>query len=341
MPKITIITPAYNIERYIARAVQSVLDQSLQDFELIVVDDASTDSTPFILRKFAAADSRVRLIELDKNGGQGAARNLALKQAKGEAVMFLDGDDYFAAGALQKAYDALISGGDDLVKFGLNYVSINGTSYDAASMKPFAGALNGAKFKPNINLRELGGNFFVTYYHCTIIYKRSFLELNDIWYGDGRVGEDTKFYVKALFKAKTIGVLDEPLYNYYQHGESTMAKAAKNYTQSLQKRAEMFELLRGDDIFLNAHFHHFIDSNLYWLERYAREEPSVKRSLFAAVKCAFKRFATPPRVAHLQATNPALYTKFTRLLRFDCRNYFRILNGKKPKRFWIFNIRDF
>ena len=91
-PRITVITPAYNVGRYIGEAMDSVLAQSVRDFEYLVVDDGSADNTPDVIRERAAADPRVRHITTDHVGAC-HARNVALMQASGEFIAFLDGDD--------------------------------------------------------------------------------------------------------------------------------------------------------------------------------------------------------------------------------------------------------
>ena len=101
MPLISIILPVFNGKNYIKKAIGSVLNQSLSDFELIVVNDGSTDDTQDIINSFD--DERIKVIS-QNNRGPGAARNSALRQVKGEYVMFLDSDDWYCPDALQIAY---------------------------------------------------------------------------------------------------------------------------------------------------------------------------------------------------------------------------------------------
>ena len=100
MPAVSVIMPAYNVAEYIAEAVESVLAQTFSDFELLIVNDGSTDGTPEIARRYAALDPRLHLIE-QENRGLAAARNAALRQAKGEMIALLDSDDLWAPGFLE------------------------------------------------------------------------------------------------------------------------------------------------------------------------------------------------------------------------------------------------
>lgn len=93
-PKVSVVTPAYNAEALITRTIQSVIDQTFNDWEMIIVDDCSTDNTRDIVEAWSAKDSRIRLISLEKNfGGPAGPRNVGVEQAQGEYIAFLDADD--------------------------------------------------------------------------------------------------------------------------------------------------------------------------------------------------------------------------------------------------------
>jgi teichuronic acid biosynthesis glycosyltransferase TuaG len=113
-PRISIITPAYNAEQYVKRVAQSVLSQRNIDFEWIVVDDCSTDNTYAALRAEVRGDPRTRLIRVPRNGGVSEARNIALANATGEYVCFLDADDSWAPGKLAVQYQFMKSSSADV-----------------------------------------------------------------------------------------------------------------------------------------------------------------------------------------------------------------------------------
>ena len=112
-PRITVITPTYNVAAYVGEAVDSVLCQTFRDFEYLVVDDGSTDRTVDEVRQRMAADQRLRLIEAS-HGGSANARNLALRQARGEFIAFLDGDDRWRRNFLEQQLALLESVGSDV-----------------------------------------------------------------------------------------------------------------------------------------------------------------------------------------------------------------------------------
>ena len=107
MSKVTVLVAAYNAEQYIARCLDSLRAQSHRDWQAVCVDDASSDGTLAILKDYAATDSRIEVVAMNKNGGQAKARNLALERAQGEYVCMLDSDDWFAPDALERACDVL------------------------------------------------------------------------------------------------------------------------------------------------------------------------------------------------------------------------------------------
>jgi len=113
VPRITVITPAYNVGRFIGEAMDSVLAQSFGDFEYLVVDDGSTDDTAEVIGQRAAADSRVRLLR-SNHAGACHARNVAVAEASGEYVAFLDGDDRWHPRFLQEQLSLLESAGPDV-----------------------------------------------------------------------------------------------------------------------------------------------------------------------------------------------------------------------------------
>jgi len=102
MPKISVLMPVFNEEQYLSEAIDSVLKQTMQDFEIIIVDDISTDNTIKIAQEYAKKDKRIKVFKLAKKGYRSGALNEALKHAKGEFIAFLDGDDLYEKDKLEK-----------------------------------------------------------------------------------------------------------------------------------------------------------------------------------------------------------------------------------------------
>ena len=103
-PKISVILSAYNEEKFIRKAIESVINQTLKDIEIIIINDGSTDSTLSIINGYANEDSRIVVVD-QENIGLGAARNKGMKMANGEYITFLDGDDWFRKDAFEISYN--------------------------------------------------------------------------------------------------------------------------------------------------------------------------------------------------------------------------------------------
>lgn len=114
----SIVMPVYNAEKYVSKAIESVLKQSFADFELLLIDDCSRDHSSEICARFAASDPRVILLHTPHNSGAAAARNLGLAAAKGQYIGFVDSDDTIDADLFQSAYDILHKEPYDCLKFG-------------------------------------------------------------------------------------------------------------------------------------------------------------------------------------------------------------------------------
>ena len=112
MPKISIITPAYNCEKYLPDAVKSVLSQTFTDWELLIIDDCSKDNTYRYMKKLAEKDKRIRIFQNKVNSGSAATRNYGVRLARGEWIAFLDGDDLWRGGKVGKKAGVLLGGAE-------------------------------------------------------------------------------------------------------------------------------------------------------------------------------------------------------------------------------------
>ena len=114
--KVSIIVPVYNVEEYLPQCLDSLVNQTLQDIEIICINDGSTDSSGKILDNYAQKDNRIKVITKE-NEGQGVARNLAMDHANGEYIMFCDPDDWFELSACEDAYNQISKNDNDIVFF--------------------------------------------------------------------------------------------------------------------------------------------------------------------------------------------------------------------------------
>ena len=125
MPQVSVIVPVYKVEKYVYRCIDSILNQTFTDFELILVDDGSLDNCSEICDEYAIKDCRVQVIHKE-NGGVSSARNIGLDACCCEYVTFIDSDDYVCENWLETLYNAIIKDASDLVSSGIQYVDENG-----------------------------------------------------------------------------------------------------------------------------------------------------------------------------------------------------------------------
>lgn len=211
MPQISVIIPVYNTEKYVARCLRSILQSTYQDFEIICVDDGSTDKSLQIMREIMAEDPRVRIIE-QKNAGVSAARNRGLDAASGKWIAFVDSDDWIHPQYFEVLMDGQEKLGADVVMCGNRIVS-------HVSEFPKTDVEN-LKWKVLDRKDALSGSI-VKRYVWGKLYRKS--NISDIRFSEELTWrEDTTFNV-AVFCSNPricVGTVEEPLYYYYRREES-------------------------------------------------------------------------------------------------------------------------
>lgn len=217
MVKVSVILTAFNEEKYIRKAIESILAQTLTDFELIAVNDGSTDSTLEIMSGFD--DERLVLIS-QENAGPGASRNRALDIARGEYVMYLDGDDWYREDALEIAYAEAKSKDTDMTFYRMiNYDDVTGRTYenDWFELNDFDGSFEDRVFTPE---DYKGSIFQMSVGVCQKIYRREFLLKINARFPEGIFFEDMPFFFYVFLKSKRISIIREHLYYRRKHDAS-------------------------------------------------------------------------------------------------------------------------
>ena len=233
LTKISVIFPVFNVEYYLEEALDSLVNQSIfEDIEVIIVDDESSDNSRFIINKYAIDYDNIHIIR-ERNSGVSAARNYGMEFAKGEYVHFMDSDDFMLYDSCEKLYDFAKNGDYDIVLG--NFLKFNGEK----TWKTLIGEYvykNIDKAIEDIRLEdcsELAWDMFV----WNKIYKREFLEKNDIKFADELVSQDNIFSIEVLEKASKIGILPNFVYCWRQRekGDSvTQTKSLKRARDLIQ-----------------------------------------------------------------------------------------------------------
>lgn len=227
MPKYSIVVPVYNAEAFLHEAVDSVLNQTVPDWELLLIDDGSTDTSREICDYYRKRDSRIKVVS-KKNEGVSVARNTALKYAEGEYVIFLDSDDWISKNYLEVSDKVLCETHADLII--LNYNDVKYTNIMkgiAISDSLCTGVHNNKKDLIKFTLELASGDSEQWYGMMrpvwAKVFKRCLIQENDIEFDpELKYGEDTAFLCKYLVKTSTIAYRNEYLYYYRYNTASAM-----------------------------------------------------------------------------------------------------------------------
>ncbi len=223
-PLVSFILPVYNVEAYLDQGMETLLGQTMRHIEIICVDDGSTDRSLEMLRGYAQKDSRVRVFT-QKNQYAGAARNLGLANARGEYLVFLDSDDFFARGLAKDAYFTAKINQADVVLFGAKHYNNATKKYSEA--KWLLNAFLAPKQQP-FSYRDCPGDLYRITTPCpwTKMFRRQFVLDSGLQFQHLQNSNDLYFTYSALAMAKRIAVLDRPLV-YYRVGMETNLQATK------------------------------------------------------------------------------------------------------------------
>lgn len=208
--KVSVILPVYNGEAYLRQCLDSLVNQTLKEIEILCIDDGSVDGSPAILREYAAKDTRFTIFTT-KNQGAGAARNLGLKEACGKYLSFLDSDDWFESAMLETAYR---KAEEDQAEI---------TIYRSMQYDNETGSTNPCTYSLRLDRLPIWRPFSADQIECSIfrnvmgwawdkLYLRSFVLNNELWFQEQRTTNDMYFVYASLFKAGRITTCDQFLY---------------------------------------------------------------------------------------------------------------------------------
>lgn len=207
-PMVSVIVPVYNVERFLAQCLDSVLGQTFKDFEIVCIDDGSTDASSEILQQYAKRDSRIVAVR-QENAGLSAARNAGMRLARGTYIAFLDSDDYLASDMLEKTVATAEETGAEIVIFDYwLYFDSTGNLGTYRDQEIYA-RLNGSVF----TLEEAPemAQFIGVWDR---LFRRDFIEAHGFTYPVGKIYEDVTFCVESELAAQKIALLSDHLYYY-------------------------------------------------------------------------------------------------------------------------------
>lgn len=227
MASVSVIIPIYNKTEYIEKCLESIANQTYKDFEVIMVDDGSTDDTSEKCKRFESKDSRFHYY-YKSNGGVSSARNYGIKVASGEYISFIDADDFIESEYFEKLYKLTLNDSPDVVQCGMNLIR-NGK---ITELTPYDNVWSGDEFRYQVLSRKFP--VFLLQTTCTKIYKRKLIIDNNICFDeDVSHSEDCLFNTMLLPYINTIRTISYCGYNYIQDN-STLTKSKSSYKKTYQ-----------------------------------------------------------------------------------------------------------
>jgi len=253
-PLISIIIPAYNVERYLERCLQSVVEQEYTNWEVILIEDGSTDGTRNVCQQWAERESRIRLIE-QENRGLSVARNRGMEKARGEFFFFLDSDDWIEKETLLNLINVQCDTMADVVCCGFEKVYEDGRKETFTSEKSFLA-----------NAAEAVEEMMTQRNVCSVawnkLYRRSLWD--DVRFPEGKVHEDEFVTYRILYKASHVAYIGNPHYQYFQRKNGIMGRMSYDgemqMLEALEERTAWLEVQKERRLMAISlcHYLHYI-----------------------------------------------------------------------------------
>ena len=282
--KFSVLTPVYNVEKYIVECIESVINQTYSDFEFILVDDGSPDNSPQICDKYAQEDSRIKVIHKE-NGGLISARRAAIAVASGEYCVFLDSDDYLDREALEVINKKIEETSCDCVCYGFNRVNDQGSVLWRS---------NDTEEKIVNEKGELYKIIFTNHAFNSLgrkAVRRELLSADFSKYYHVSMGEDLLQSIEILKNSKSVAFTTENLYNYRINLSSiTRTVNINNYIDDFTVRASVLDFLRNENVWSESDYQEYKD---YCLKLFAIEimrvagfdvKRSQKKQIFSKIR---------------------------------------------------------
>ena len=261
---VSIVIPVYNVEAYIEKCLQSVLNQSYRGIEIIVINDGSPDKSEDIILHLAATDSRIKYLKKE-NGGLSSARNAGIDIATGDYICFVDSDDWLDENFIKDLLEAIKQDNTDIAICNMTYIYPNG------SIKKRTPKIEKKKVVSNIEgLRDLFNGDKFKFHAQNKIYKARLFKEIGIRYPDGKIYEDVFTTYKLFYETRQISYVNKELYFYLQNRPGSILQTRFN-----NKRFDIFEALDNIESFmvnnnleLKDEFQHLVVINTISLANY-------------------------------------------------------------------------
>ena len=235
---VSIVVPIYNVEEFLEQCIKSIINQTYNNLQIILVDDGSKDNSGKLCDQYAEKDNRIEVIH-KSNGGLSDARNKGISKAKGKYIVFIDSDDYIESKYIELLYKAIIA----------NNVKISQCGIKEISQENELIIKEGYENKQIKNFRQIMTDTYSGKWGNTVVWNKMYLKelFDDIKFPKGKIHEDEFTTYKIFYMAENIAIIDKFLYNYRQNRESITRKKFN------LKRLDILEALEERIVFLNKY----------------------------------------------------------------------------------------
>ena len=288
---ISVIIPVYNVEDYLHVCLNSVLNQSYEDLEIICVDDVSTDSSLEILEYFAKKDSRIKILKNDHNGGCGFSRNQGLEVAKGKYVSFLDADDWFSPDTLEIAIKKAEEDNLDLVLFKtiVFYEEPRRFGHERYYDMEFMNKFDNKVFNHwDLDKTKL---FDLSNAAWNKLYRKSFLDENNLRFpNENLLHEDNPFFYKLITSAERVTIINKYLHNRRRRPNSLITLSDERVFENIPMMYKVLDVF-FEDMELYEYYKKEVLTYIFstvFRNKYNHIDDELKDEFFKKVQDAFK-----------------------------------------------------
>ncbi len=262
-PLISVIVPVYNTAKYLDKCLESILQQSMREIEIICVDDCSFDGSYLIVEKYKKQDERIKLIRHNENKGSGGARNTGIIAAKANFIASVDSDDTMLPNMIQALWDECENGKFDIVDCGFYLVDEEGRRL---SKRRYAHQVIANNQDNNVDIFSLlSSNFW------NKLWRKSLFLENQIFFPEGIYYEDLATIPRLLAKSKNIKIIDKCLYNYLiREGSITNSYSQKHIDDYFKVFSILKNFLVNQNMFegYRTTFESVVHNNIYYHTRH-------------------------------------------------------------------------
>ena len=256
LPKISVVIPVYNAEKYLEQCLDSIVLQTYENLEIILVNDGSTDGSAKIMQKYAANDARIKIISTQNQGGS-LARNAGIAKATGEYLSILDADDYISLGLYQKFINVILN-----TERPIDIFVFNGLSYSEKQLMTHTNLH--ATYAPN-DWGDIGVSAFKNYYqHCNPalnpcpawnkIYRKSWFDEHGFRFQKLAIAQDRPFSAATFLATENIYIYDDYLHFYRVHKNSILHMADERILDIFKSGDMVEQIYKEHDFFEHAKY---------------------------------------------------------------------------------------